>query len=93
MVERLTAVEAANQIVALINSSPRSPRPEEIEAIVARIGSAPASLCLPDRVVTFRTKAQAFYRHSKNVMGPMKPDAPNHDAVYEYDTKLGRQPI
>jgi hypothetical protein len=33
--------EATAQIVALINSSPRSPRPEAIEAIVARIVASP----------------------------------------------------
>jgi hypothetical protein len=34
--------EAAAAIVALINSSPRSPRQDEIEAILGRIGAAPA---------------------------------------------------
>ena len=34
--------QAAAAIVALINSSPRSPRQDEIEAILARIGHAPA---------------------------------------------------
>jgi hypothetical protein len=91
MVERLTAAEAASQIIGLINSRPATPWPHEIEAIVSRLVSAPASISLPDHVVAFRTKAQAFYRHSKNVLGPMKPDAPNHDAVYEYNTDLGRQ--
>jgi hypothetical protein len=92
MVEpRLTPAEATSQVIGLINSRPVSPWPHEIEAIIARIVSAPTLMSLPDHVVDYRTKAQAFYRHSKNVMGPMKPDAPRHDAVYEYDTKLGRQ--
>ena len=37
MVERLTAAEAATQIVGLINSRPATPWPHEIEAIIARI--------------------------------------------------------
>ena len=40
MVERLTAAEAADQIVGLINTSPRTPWPHEVEAIIAR--TAPA---------------------------------------------------
>ena len=91
MVERLTAAEAASAIVGLINSRPVSPWPHEIEAIIARAGSAPASTSLPDHVVAYRVKTQAFYRHSKDVLGPMKPDAPRHDEVYEYDTQLGCQ--
>jgi hypothetical protein len=35
--------EAASTIVELINSSPRSPRREEIEAVIARAVSSPAS--------------------------------------------------
>jgi hypothetical protein len=42
MVEpRLTAAEAATQIVGLINSRPATPWPHEIEAIIAQV--APAS--------------------------------------------------
>ena len=37
--DRLTAHEAATQIVGLINSRPVSPWPHEIEAIIARVGS------------------------------------------------------
>jgi hypothetical protein len=37
MFEYLTAQQAAAEIVGLINSSPRSPRREEIEAILARV--------------------------------------------------------
>src|SRR6185503_6772805 len=36
------AAEAAAAIVALINSSPRSPRPDEIEAILKRVGATAA---------------------------------------------------
>ena len=39
----LSSEEAAAAIVALINSSPRSPRQDEIEAILARIMPAPAT--------------------------------------------------
>jgi hypothetical protein len=42
-------------------------------------------------VVIFRRKAQAFYRHCKDVMGPMECVAPNCDATYEYNIDLGRQ--
>ena len=38
----LSAPEAAAQIVALINASPRSPRQDEIEAIIVRIGTGAA---------------------------------------------------
>jgi hypothetical protein len=91
MVERLTAAEAATAIVHLINTSPRTPWPSEIAAIVARLGSSPVSMSLPAHVVAYRAKAQAFYRHSKDVLGPTKPDAPRHDEVYEHDTQLGCQ--
>ena len=36
-IENLTTEEAAAQIVRLINESPRSPRPDEIEAVIARV--------------------------------------------------------
>jgi len=36
------AAEAAAAIVALLNSSPRSPRPDEIEAILKRVGATAA---------------------------------------------------
>jgi hypothetical protein len=39
--ESLSVPQAAAAIVALINASPRSPRPEEIEAIIARADTAP----------------------------------------------------
>jgi hypothetical protein len=48
--QRYSIQEAAAQIVALINSRPLSPRPDEIEAIIARAGSAnvvPASPLSP----------------------------------------------
>jgi hypothetical protein len=43
MLDPTTTKEAAAAIVALINSSPRSPRQEEIEVILARITPAPAT--------------------------------------------------
>lgn len=41
-IQSLTSQEAAAQILALVNSSPRTPWPHEIEAIVAKV-SAPAA--------------------------------------------------
>lgn len=41
--QTLTPQQAAAEIVALINASPRSPWPDEIEAIVARVAGSAAS--------------------------------------------------
>jgi hypothetical protein len=87
----LTAKDAAAQIVALINSRPVSPWPEEIEAITARIGPVPASTSLPPHVVAYRSKTQEFYRHARDVLGPMAGDAPEMLAMEEYNAALGRQ--
>jgi hypothetical protein len=45
MVEpHLTAAEATSQIIGLINSRPATPWPREVEAIIARVSPAPASM-------------------------------------------------
>lgn len=45
MVEpHLTAAEATSQIIGLINSRPATPWPREVEAIIARVNPAPASM-------------------------------------------------
>jgi hypothetical protein len=92
MVERLTAAEATAQIIGLINSRPATPWPHEIEAIIARANHVSGtSQALPADVVAYRAKTQEFYRHSKQVMGPLTFDAPNHDVEYERNAELGRQ--
>jgi hypothetical protein len=78
MVERLTAADAASQVVALINSRPVTPWPHEIEAIIARVTALPASASLPPHVVAYRERAQAYYRHSVNVLGPLPDTAPDN---------------
>ena len=88
---RLTAAEAATAIVHLINTSPRTPWAGEIEAITARVGSAPASMSLPAHVVTYRAKTQEFYLHAKQVLGPLAFDAPDHDIEEERGAELSRQ--
>jgi hypothetical protein len=87
----LTAKDAAAQIVALINSRPVSPWLEEVEAITARIGPAPASTSLPPHVVAYREKTQAYYRYCRDVTGPMEFDAPNHDAAEARASELSGQ--
>jgi hypothetical protein len=91
MVERLTAAEAATAIVHLINSSPRTPWAGEIEAITARVCPVPASTSLPPNVVAYRSKTQEFYRHSRDVLGPLAGDAPEMQAMEEHNAALGRQ--
>jgi hypothetical protein len=87
----LTAKDAAAQIVALINSKPVSPWPDEIEAITVRVVPAPVSTSLPPNVVAYRSKTQEFYRHARDVLGPMAGDAPEMLAMEEYNAALGRQ--
>jgi hypothetical protein len=89
MVERLTAAEAVTAIIALINASPRTPWPDEIAAIVARLGSSPVSMALPAHVVTYRAKAQEYFIHSRDVIGPLQFGAPSHDSEYTRNTELG----
>ena len=43
-----SAREAANAIVQLINSSPRSPRLDEIEAIIAKVAKTPSRAVMVD---------------------------------------------
>ena len=52
---------------------------------------APASMSLPAHVVAYRAKTQEFYRHAKDVLGPLAFDAPNHDVEYERGAELGKQ--
>jgi hypothetical protein len=89
----LTAKEAATQIVALINSRPATPWPDEIEAIIARVGpSLPAQpSALADHVVAYRAAAQEYYRHANHVIGPMAFDAADHDREYQRSTELSNQ--
>jgi hypothetical protein len=66
----LTTQQAAAQIVALINSRPHSPRPEEIEAIVARAASSSgvAPLVSPmaaDWWRAIRDERDTFARHQQ----------------------------
>jgi hypothetical protein len=91
MVERLTPAEAAAQITGLINAKPSTPWPHEIEAIIARVSSAPVSMSLPAHVAAYRAAAQEYYLHAKHVIGPMSFGAPDHDSEYERSTELSRQ--
>ena len=93
MVEhRLTAAEAATQIIGLINSRPATPWPHEIEAIIAGVGpSLPAQpSAMPDHVVAYQSRAREFLRQCK-VVGPMHSTAPNYEAEYERSSELSDQ--
>jgi hypothetical protein len=91
MVERLTAAEAATQIIGLINSRPATPWPHEIETIIAQVAPASgAASALPDHVVAYRSLAQQYYQHSRDVLGPLRNDAPDHDPEYQRSTELSR---
>jgi hypothetical protein len=73
--ENLSHTEAAAAIVALINSSPRSPRQEEIEAILARVGTAPAQEApISDLRITIR-KAIAQAETALRVVGKLPAGA------------------
>jgi hypothetical protein len=89
---RLTAAEAATQIVGLINSRPATPWPDEIEAIIARVApSLPAQpSAMPDHVVAYQSRAREFLRQCK-VVGPMHSTAPNYEAEYERSSELSDQ--
>jgi hypothetical protein len=64
--------EAAAAIVALINSSPRSPRQEEIEAILARVGTAPTREARPISDLRIRIrKAIAQAEAALHVVGEL----------------------
>jgi hypothetical protein len=88
MVERLTAAEAATQIIDLINSRPATPWPHEIEALIARVAPMPdATSTLPDHVVAYHDRARDFLRQCK-VVGPMHHTEPTHDAEYQRSAEL-----
>jgi hypothetical protein len=91
MVERLTTAEATSQIVALINSRPVSPWPEEIEAIVARASVPIANHSLPPHVVAYRERAQAYYRHSVNVLGPLPDTTPDNHPEWVRNGELSNE--
>lgn len=88
---RLTAAEAASQIVGLINSRPATPWPHEIEAIIARVAPTPNTAALPEHVTAYRAAAQEYYLHAKHVLGPLSPNAPDHDPEYLKSTELSDQ--
>jgi hypothetical protein len=91
IVDRLTAAEAATQIIGLINSRPATPWPHEIEAIIAQVAAASgAASALPDHVAVYRAAAQRYYQHSRDVLGPLRNDAPDHDPEYQRSTELSR---
>jgi len=86
----LTAKDATAQIIGLINSRPISPRPDEIEAIIAgRVAPAVATSAstLPDHVVAYHDRVREFLRQGK-IVGPMHPTEPTYDAEYERDTEF-----
>ena len=80
-----TVREAAAAIVQLINASPRSPRQEEIEAILSRIGTAtpsgapPMSPAHAEHMREWRTLIDEHMREFENVdeagMTPAEIDA------------------
>jgi hypothetical protein len=91
MVDRLTAAEAATQIIGLINSRPATPWPHEIEALIARVAPMPdATSTLPDHVVAYHDRAREFLGQCK-VVGPMHSTAPNYEAEYERSSELSDQ--
>jgi hypothetical protein len=91
MVERLTAAEAATQIIGLINSRPATPWPHEIEALIARVAPMPdATSTLPDHVVAYHDRAREFLGQCK-VVGPMRHTEPNYEAEYQRSTELSNR--
>ena len=52
--------EAAAQIVALINASPRSPRVEEIEAVIARVVPSQETVASDTRLLEWRETVAAY---------------------------------
>ena len=89
---RLTAAEAATRIVGLINSRPATPWPHEIEAIIA--GVAPmsaATTSLPNHVMAYRERAQAYFHHSVNVLGPLPDNAPDDHPEWVRNAALSNE--
>ena len=69
--------DAAATIVALINASPRSPRIEEIEAIIARAIGTPAAIAEPDpRLIAWRKRVADY-----EAAGAKQGDDPTMDAI------------
>jgi hypothetical protein len=88
----LTAKQAAAQIVGLINSRPATPWPHEIEAIIARLAPTPAATAsLPNHVVAYRERAQAYYHHSVNVLGPLPDNAPDDHPEWVRNAALSNE--
>ena len=77
--------QAAAEIVALINSSPRSPRPDQIAAIIAKalapqpVASSLASSPLPQLGIDIRNKI-AELQVAYSALGPLSP-GPEEDAA------------
>jgi hypothetical protein len=77
--EPITPQEAAAQIVALINSSPRSPRQEEIEAIIAR--AEPSSVVPTTPLLIKIRETVARLGDAFDAYGKLTPKHPAEDAV------------
>jgi hypothetical protein len=92
MVERLSPAEAATAIVHLINTSPRTPWPAEIEAITARIATiAPATaLTLPDHVVAYHDRARQFLRQSA-LSSKLRSADPTYEAENNRTAEMSRR--
>ena len=57
--------EAAAAIVALIHSSPRSPRVEEIEAVIARVGSISPAAMSPTHAAHYAEWRRLIEEHTR----------------------------
>lgn len=68
--QNLSIQQAANAIVALVNSSPRSPWPSEIEAIVARIGSPGPAAMSPVHAEHYREWRNLIAAHMRKFGKP-----------------------
>ena len=79
--ESYSVQEAAAQIVVLINSCPRSPRQDEIEAIIGRVGFSAASASAAAKAAEWR-RALAGLRQGFKL----------HEEEYDRWKAAGRQP-
>ena len=79
-IAQLSVEQAAAQIVALINASPRSPRQDEIAAVIARTAATPPTLpeLAPEHLEYRRLIAEAKKQDDEGI-----PDGEDGDAAVE----------
>ena len=91
--QNLSIQQAATEILALVNSSPRTPWPSEIEAIVARVGSPSTS---SDFAIVHRWEAAEAAHYAVAIRNGEASDGEHgsaNDVLIEATRKIWREPV